>query len=240
MNNYTIQPLRLGTIRRKKEIMPYQSSITNILDFPLIAYYLEGASRKVLVDTGGVPPGGINWQPYIRLENEALDKALQNIGVSCEEIDIVILTHLHWDHASNNHLFPKARFMVQKREYDYVRAPASEIKPGYDIELVLKNEYELIDGDCDIIPGISVVLAPGHSVGMQCVVIETKAGKYILGGDLITLLENWKAKPRIPSGIFYDLNVMLESLAKIDRIHGRVLPGHDPEVFKGSAVYPPN
>jgi|MudIll2142460700_1097286.scaffolds.fasta_scaffold181022_2 glyoxylase-like metal-dependent hydrolase (beta-lactamase superfamily II) len=240
MNNYTIQPLRLGTIRRKKEIMSYQSSITNILDFPLIAYYLEGASRKVLVDTGGVPPGGINWQPYIRLENEALDKALQNIGVSCEEIDIVILTHLHWDHASNNHLFPKARFMVQKREYDYVRAPASEIKPGYDIELVLKNEYELIDGDCDIIPGISVVLAPGHSVGMQCVVIETKAGKYILGGDLITLLENWKAKPRIPSGIFYDLNVMLESLAKIDRIHGRVLPGHDPEVFNRSAVYPPN
>ncbi len=239
MSYYTIQPLRLGTIRRKKEIMSYQSKITDILAFPLIAYYLEGTGHKILVDTGGSPPDGIKWQPYFRTENEFLDQALQNIGVSCEKIDTVILTHLHWDHASNNHLFPRARFMVQKREYDYVKAPTSEIKPGYDIELVLKNEYELIDGDCEIIPGISVVLAPGHSMGMQCVIVDTRAGKYILGGDLITLLENWEAKPRIPSGIFYDLNIMLGSLAKIDSIHGRVLPGHDPEVFNRSIVYPP-
>ena len=239
MNNYTIRPLRLGTIRRKKEIMSYQCGVIDILDFPLIAYYLEGIGHKILVDTGGTPPVGIKWQPYIRPENESLDKALQSIGVLCEEIDMVILTHLHWDHSSNNHLFPRARFIVQKREYDYLMAPIPEVKPGYDMNLVMKTEYELIEGDCEIIPGISVVLAPGHTVGMQCVVLETRAGKYILGGDLITLLENWDAKPHIPSGIFYDLTIMLESLAKIDSIDGRVLPGHDPEVFNRSTIYPP-
>jgi N-acyl homoserine lactone hydrolase len=239
MDNYTIRPLRLGTIKREKENMSYNCGVTDIIDFPLISYYLEGPRHRILVDTGGIPPDGVKWQPYFRTENESIDKALNDIRVSPEEIDIVILTHLHWDHASNNHLFPNARFIAQRKEYDYLTAPEPEIKAGYEPELVLRTEYKLVDGDTDIVPGISVVLAPGHSTGMQCVVVETGAGKYILGGDLITLFENWEAEPHIPNGIFYDLNTMLESLEKIDRINGTVLPGHDEEVFKRSIIYPP-
>ena len=239
MDYYTIRPLSLGTIRRKKENMSYKCGVTDIMDFPLISYYLEGEKHRIIVDTGGTSPDGVKWQPYFRTENESLDKSLQNIGVSPGEIDIVILTHLHWDHASNNHIFPNARFIVQKNEYDYLMAPEPEVKEGYDLDLVLKTEYELTDGDVDVIPGISVVLAPGHSVGMQCVVVETGAGKYILGGDLITLFENWEAEPHIPNGVYYDLDIMLESLGKIDRINGIMLPGHDEEVFNRSTIYPP-
>ncbi len=238
MNNYTIQPLRLGTITRKKENISYGGG-TDLMDFPLISYYLEGASHKILVDTGGNDPDGIRWQPYFRDENESLDRALCSIGISPEEIDIVILTHLHWDHASNNHLFPQARFIVQKKEYDYLIAPEPQVKGGYNLRLLLETEYETVDGDSDIVPGISVVLAPGHSAGMQCVVVETKAGKYVLGGDLVTLFRNWEASPHIPNGVYYDLNIILESLKKIDKIHGIMLPGHDPEVFRRSRVYPP-
>jgi N-acyl homoserine lactone hydrolase len=239
MDYYTIRPLRLGTIKRKKENMSYRCGVSDIIDFPLISYYLEGSAHSILVDTGGTPPDGVHWQPYTRTENESLDKALYNIGVSPEDIDIVILTHLHWDHASNNHLFANARFIVQQKEYDYLTAPEPEVKAGYEPELVMRTEYKLVDGDTDIVPGISVVLAPGHSTGMQCVVVETGAGKYILGGDLITLFENWEAEPHIPNGVFYDLNIMVESMEKIDRINGTVLPGHDGEVFNRSIVYPP-
>jgi len=239
MNGYTIRPLRLGTISRKKENMSYNCGVMDIIDFPLISYYLEGAGHKILVDTGGTSPDGVRWQPYFRTENESLDKALHIIGVSPEEIDTVILTHLHWDHASNNHVFPNARFIVQQKEHDYLTAPEPENKAGYDSELVLRTDYELVDGDIDVLSGISVVLAPGHSTGMQCVVVETGAGKYILGGDLITLFENWEAEPHIPNGVFYDLNAILESLEKIDRINGTMLPGHDEEVFNRSIIYPP-
>jgi glyoxylase-like metal-dependent hydrolase (beta-lactamase superfamily II) len=128
---------------------------------------------------------------------------------------------------------------VQQKEYDYLTAPDPAAKAGYEPDLVLRTEYELVDGDIDIIPGISVVLAPGHSMGMQCVVVETRAGKYVLGGDLITLFENWEAEPHVPNGVFYDLNIMLESLEKINRINGTVLPGHDEEVFNRSIIYPP-
>jgi glyoxylase-like metal-dependent hydrolase (beta-lactamase superfamily II) len=238
MNTYKIRPLRLGTIQRKKENMSYKCGITDVLDFPLISYYLEGAGHKIIVDTGGITPDGVKWQPYFRSENETLDKALQSIGVSPEEIDMVILTHLHWDHASNNHLFPRARFITQQKEYDYLKKPGPEIKVGYELEQALKTQYELVDGDHDIISGISVVLAPGHSIGMQCVVVETRAGRYILGGDLVTLLENWETSPHIPNGVFYDLDMMLASLEKIDKLHGIVLPGHDGEVFKRRSIYP--
>jgi N-acyl homoserine lactone hydrolase len=237
MNTYTIRPLRLGTIRRKMENMAYKCGITDIFDFPLISYYLEGSGHKIIVDTGGTPPDGVKWQPYLRTENECLDKALQGIGVSTEEVDIVILTHLHWDHASNNYLFPKARFITQKKEYDYLRGP-SKVKVGYDLDLALGSKYELVDGDCDITTGISVVLAPGHSIGMQCVVVNTKVGKYVLGGDLVTLFTNWEASPHIPNGVYYDMNMMLESFEKIDTLHGIVLPGHDQEVFERQNIYP--
>ena len=239
MSDYTIRPLRLGTIRRKKENMSYKCGVNDIIDFPLISYYLEGEGHRIIVDTGGTPPDGVKWQPYFRTENESLEKALFNIGVSPEDIDIVLLTHLHWDHASNNHLFPNARFVVQQKEYNYLTALEPGVKRGYDPDLVFQTKYKLVDGDTDIVPGISVVLAPGHSAGMQCVLVETRVGKYILGGDLITLFENWEAKPHIANGVYYDLNTLLESHEKIDRIHGMVLPGHDEEVFNRSTIYPP-
>jgi N-acyl homoserine lactone hydrolase len=237
LDTYTIRPLCLGTIRRKMGNMSYQSAITNVFDFPLISYYLEGAGHKIIVDTGGTPPDGVKWQPYFRPENETLDKALQAIGVSTKDIDTVILTHLHWDHASNNGLFPQAQFFVQKQEYDYLRGP-DKTKVGYELDLALATNYELVDGDCEITTGISVVLAPGHSIGMQCVVINTRVGKYVLGGDLITLLKNWEASPHIPNGVFYDMATMLKSIEKIDRLHCSVLPGHDQEVFERQSIYP--
>jgi N-acyl homoserine lactone hydrolase len=238
MNTYIIRPLRLGTIRRKKENMSYKCGIADIFDYPLISYYLEGAGHKIIVDTGGITPDGVKWQPYFRNENETPDKALQAIGISTEEIDTVILTHLHWDHASNNHLFPKARYLAQKIEYEYLKKPEPKDKKGYESDLALKTKYELVDGDQNIMSGISVVLAPGHSVGMQCVVVETRKGKYILGGDLVTLVENWEASPHIPNGAFEDMDMMLESLEKIDKLHGVVLPGHDQEVFRRQNIYP--
>jgi glyoxylase-like metal-dependent hydrolase (beta-lactamase superfamily II) len=86
--------------------------------------------------------------------------------------------------------------------------------------------------------GISVVLAPGHSIGMQCVVVETADGKYVLGGDLVTLFENWETSPHTPNGVFESLEMMVESLEKIDKLQGTVLPGHDPEVFNRQHIYP--
>lgn len=237
MKTYTIRPLRVGTIWRKKENMTYQSGETQIAAFPLISYYLENEDHKIIVDTGGTVPDGKKWAPYTRSQEENLDQALKNIGVSPQEIDLVIFTHLHWDHASNNHLFPNARFIAQKKEYEYLVSPEPKVKVGYETDLVLQTNYEFIDGDQEIVDGISVVLAPGHCTGMQCVVVETTEGKYIIVGDLIPVYANWEAVPHQANGCHDDLNAMMDSLGKIDKLHGRILPGHDEKVF-AQKIYP--
>ena len=89
MDGYTITPLRLGTITRKKSNMVYGADNTP-LDFPLIAFLLEGFGRKLLVDTGGSPPDGVHWMPYSRSEREALPAALEAAGTTPEEIDAVL------------------------------------------------------------------------------------------------------------------------------------------------------
>ena len=103
---------------------------------------------------------------------------------------------------------------------------------------MLQTEYKLVDGDSDVTPGISVVLASGHSAGMQYVVVDTRAGKY-LGRRFNYYILNREAEPYIPNGVYYDLRIILESLVKIDRINGIVLPGYDQEVFNRSNIYPP-
>ncbi len=173
---------------------------------------------KIIVDTGGDEPDGIKWMPYSRTKDESMVNALAKIGVNCEDINVVILTHLHWDHCCNNHLFPNTRFILQQKEYDFLFSPELHKIPGYLKDLVLQTTYDLVDGDKKIVDGISVVLAPGHSPGMQCVLVNTKSRVYILGGDLITLLENWEAVPHIPDGVYYDFETMLKSMDKIEAL----------------------
>ena len=235
MSLYKIKPLHLGDITRPKSNMIYGYKGTEVLDFPLIAYYLEG-EHKILVDTGGSHPAserGKGAAPYKRSPEQELDAALKGIGVAPEDIDTVILTHLHWDHAANNHFFPNATLMCQKIEYESLLDPNVD-KKGYDMESVMKYEYKLIDGDQQIFDGISVVLTPGHTPGMQSVVVDTEIGKVVCSGDIVTFRESLKYDPPRFNALLYDdsaLDAMQESLNKILAISRDILPGHDPEVF---------
>ena len=238
MTGYKIYPLRVGTITRPKSHMHPNCGSTEPFAYPLIAYYLAGPNHKILVDTGGDIPELSRFKPYSRTNDENLDQALNNIGVDPQDIDIVILTHLHWDHSCNNHLFPNARFVCQRKEYESLLASKTSAKPGYEIETTIKTNYELVDGDSQITDGVSVVLTPGHSTGSQCVIVDTAVGKYIIAGDLVTVFEAWEKTPRVPNNLTEDPEEIKRSLAKIEKISNLLLPGHDPEVFNRRTVYP--
>lgn len=225
-DTYKITPLRLGTITRKKCNMVYQSNDT-IMEFPLVAWLLEGQNVKLLVDTGGSAPDGQRWMPYTRKDSEALDAALRQAGTEPSEIAAVLHTHLHWDHSGNNALLTNARFYAQKLEYEFVR---DELERGYDNKLVLASEYELIDGGtANVLPGISVILTPGHSVGSQCIIVNTPDGPVAIAGDLIPTYENYEKN--IPNGGNYSLSVITDSMNKLRALGLPVLPGHEEGVF---------
>ena len=120
----------------------------------------------------------IYTQPAKLLDN------LHTAGLAPEDIDIVINTHLHFDHCGWNTVrrgdqvvatFPKAKYYVQRQEWEHGRLQLerdaiSYMSPNYD-PLIESGQMELLDGDREIVPGVSVKVFPGHTESMQAVIV---------------------------------------------------------------------
>ncbi len=234
MSSIKIHPLHVGTITRQKMTFAYWLDPGMIIDAPIIAWYIEGSNKKILVDTGGGDPLtiGQSHQPYRREKDQSIENALKKIGIRCEEIDIVIATHLHWDHSAGNDLFPRAKVIVQEEELKYARSPLPANAHGFIKHIVDKVEYSVISGDQEIADGVRVILIPGHTYGMQGVLVEGSQKRYFIAGDTFGLFRNLESDPPLISGIYVDMRKYYESLKKISRLSAFVLPGHDLKVFE--------
>jgi len=165
------------------------------------------------------------------------------VGIAPEEIDLVVLSHLHWDHCLNAALFPNARFIVQRAELRYAAAPLPVHRPmyGQDVPgarplLPVKGNVEVIEGDRRIADGVTLVLTPGHTPGIQGVAVETSRGVHFIASDNIPLFDNWEGYPgdlpRVPNAIHVDLETYFASLARIEQVADFVLPSHDMRVLE--------
>jgi len=238
MGKYKIYPLHLGTITRPKSQLVATDKSGLVIDIPILAWYVTDGEHKILIDTGGTPPDGVHFMPYVRPEEQSLEASLNRLGVATDEIDTVILTHLHWDHGGCMTIFPKAKFYVQRSELHYAIDPLPTQKGNYDLRRVFAVDYEILDGDCEVLDGISVVLSPGHSNGHQCVIVNTEAGPYLVLGDMVNLLEAWEADPPIANGYHVSLLDYHNSFKKLKKLKvSYVLAGHDPTVLEHK-VYP--
>ena len=92
----------------------------------------------------------------------------------------MINTHLHFDHCGQNAVFSHAACHVQRAELDRAKREDPEL---YDWFGFMNARWELLDGDTEILPGLSVVTTPGHTVGHQCVVVSSADGQDLLIGD---------------------------------------------------------
>ena len=245
--NLIIKPLDVGTLTGDRSNMTYLRNFGVKQTQPAIIWYIEGADKKILVDTGPCSP---KWSqkhhwPLTRTKEQEPVNALKTIGINPEDIEIVILSHLHWDHAFNNHIFTNAEFIVQKAELEYAIAPLPVHMKGYEsVAIGMKpdyfthTKYTIIEGDKEIIPSVSVILTPGHSPGSQCIVVDTAKGKYVIAADTVPLYENWfdgpPHMPHIPNTIHVGLVEYFKSFEKIEKIADFILPGHEPKVFEHS------
>ncbi len=227
-----------------KPALTYFRGWGETLDISLVMFVIQGGDAPVVVDTGADP--GRSWEHHrIRMEQTPEERpaaALHALGVDPADVAVVVNTHLHWDHSSNNHLFPNARVVIQQREIDYARHPASwhrrqfEHLPGLAAAwLSAEDRIDPVDGDAEVAPGISVVTLPGHTPGSQGVVVEAAAKRYLIAGDCVDLYENWAGDDEaehIPSGLFTDIVAYEESMRRIEKLGCEVIPSHDPLVVE--------
>ncbi|MGD0975826.1 MAG: N-acyl homoserine lactonase family protein [Candidatus Korobacteraceae bacterium] len=229
-----IVPLHVGDILRDKSSFTCLRNQGLKVELPVICWLIETNEAKVIVDTGTNAPHETaeHHKPLTRTREQEPAFLMDSLGVNVADIDLVILTHLHWDHCYNNHLFPNAEFLVQREELRYAIAPLPLHAHAYDLPPIVGTKYKVIDGDKKLGNGISVVCTPGHTPGFQSVLVESPNKRILIASDTIPLFENWCQDPPLPSGVFNNLEKYYSTFDKISRLEtDLVLPGHDRKVF---------
>ena len=170
-------------------------------------------------------------------------RLLTGFGVDPKAVEHVVLTHLHYDHCGTVGAFPRARFVVQESELDYWTGPWAKriererwLLDEVAVERLRAGRVDLVDGDAEVVPGLSVHLVGGHTAGMQGGRVETASGPVVLAADASHFHEN--IEDDRPAPLLHSTTGVYGAFDRVKELAGPglVVPGHDPEVL---ARYPP-
>jgi glyoxylase-like metal-dependent hydrolase (beta-lactamase superfamily II) len=181
---------------------------------------LRGCGRTALVDTGGF---GLRWP---------LRAALADRGIAPEDVTDVLLTHVHYDHAVNALLFPRARLWISAADLEWACARP----PGFDAvpelvaaALAVDPRTGRIEGGGEVLPGVEAIAAPGHTPGSLAYRVVSAEAPVLFAGDAV------KNRAELVSGEVDMTEDRAASEASVRRLRelwlaapGTVLvPGHD-------------
>ena len=257
--SYKIIPLVQSRIAAPLGVPFYLGDMRTLVTSAVYIWHIAGGDEKIVVDAGMEAPGSnglVHGFPAMGGGEIGTREALAKVGLKPEEVDTLILTHLHFDHVATVDLFHNARIIVQKKEWEFAHHPTPHMKGTYDQTALSKIEnmdLVLVDGDTEIAKGIRVVTLPGHTKGLQGVAVDTEKGAYLLASDHFytyfnimpprenvefTDLAGTKLSlgpsplPFLPIGLHVDLSDWFESSYKTLTITKRnmIIPGHEPSV----------
>ena len=213
------------------------------LSMDYVVWVIVGKDRTILVDTG------FSAEVAARRKRKMLRcpiESLRLLDIDPASVKDVIYTHLHYDHAGNSALLPAATFHLQASELAFVVGPDMRYRyfsSGFEVEdiaamvrLNFDRRLKLYDGPFHFAPGIEVGLAPGHSVGLQYLRINTARGWVTLAGDVTSFFDNIRRHRPFVAAV--DVSQMLRSYDKVRETVPSLdylIPGHDPLVME---IYP--
>jgi len=226
-------------------------------DIPMLYSVIASAPaaaerRLILVDCGFKSGDSMTGSRFQNIEMP--ETVLAKTGFKPEDVDTLVLTHLHFDHAGNFDAFPNARIYVQRREYERwteVIAAIPDLSLGkqhwalssMDVEVLQRfgaavdsGRAILLDGDTEIAPGVHCRLATDtHTFGSQWVEVETRSGPYVIAGDCVYWYANIERMwpPGYVQGNTWNLVATYDKLKALvgpDQLE-RIVPGHDMRVF---------
>lgn len=229
----SIRPLQTTESSGVQAVMTYLVGFENEMKVGGYMFYIEGADKAILVDTSGsadsLVAGG-----FSAVQTSSPEDALGKVGLKCEDIEMVILTHLHFDHVEYASKFPNAKFICQSAELREALRP----HPGVDAMLYWPQFYQdlkfvTVTGDQEITEGVRVMLTPGHTPGGQTVLVETEKGTAAITG-LCSIMENYfppepydQLLGMITPGIHDNPQLAMESMNIIKHTADIIVPIHD-------------
>ena len=162
------------------------------------------SDKNIIVDTGSF------------LDKNTLVESLKKENLTPEDIDIVVLTHLHLDHTVNTYLFKNAYILYKLRGGNF----AGLI--GFPKEGKIKR-FELIDG-IEVAKDVSILFTPGHSEDCISIVVNTPGGRIVIAGDAIDSKEF--ADLNVQPSLYWNLEEFNKSREKILEVADYIIPGH--------------
>lgn len=203
-------------------------------------WVVRNEERCIVVDTGfNARAANRRRREYLRTPAEGLVA----VGVNPAEVRDVVISHMHYDHAGGHSAFPKARFHVQSDEMNFATGRYMTqhcYAHGYEVEdvcglvrLTFAQRVQFHSGEAEIAPSISLHRIGGHTMGMQCVRVNTQRGWVVLASDVCHYYEHLE-RQRIFPVLFNERDVLAgyELVRKLADSPDHIIPGHDPLVIE--------
>lgn len=231
--------------RRDNFLMADDHAAPMPIDF--FVWVVRNANRTIVVDTGfDHGEAKSRGRSITALPREVL----AGVGVDAAQVDTVVISHLHFDHAGTLDDFPAARFHLQESEMAYatgrcmcddaLKRPFTADHVCQMVKRVYSGRVQFHDGDGHVAPGVTVHHVPGHSKGLQAVRVLTESGTVVLATDAAHFYEN--IEQRKPFPIVVNQEDMLRSFDKLEALASstaHVVPGHDPLILKRYPAWKP-
>jgi len=188
----------------------------NLIKLGLNCLLIRTPEALILVETGVGSYLKKNFYQYYGVErNPELSAELIRLGTSPDDIDFVVNTHLHFDHCGGNikaehdgtfvPAFPNALYIIQRCEWENAVNPCSRDRVSYVPHTFLPLQQagclQLVEGENEIHPGITVIPAAGHTAGHQCVKVSSEGETFLFLGDMVPSA----AHTALPYIMSYDL-----------------------------------
>ena len=196
-------------------------------------------------ETRWKPTGLQEFFPYDQVsEGEYFDARLRQQGLEPSDIDYVVLSHLHFDHASNAKLFDgtNAKLVCSKKEHDFAFGfdglfSGAHLKTDYD-----GLKFETLDGDTELLPGVTLIQAPGHTAGTMAMRVDLpETGTMIFTSDAVFMGDSY-GPPASPGTLISDMAAWYQSVDKIrklaEKTDATLVFGHDSEQLSKLRVAP--
>ena len=238
MKTYKIRALPLSSIEIDKAVLMYRFNYGKKIQVPVVMWYIEGADKNILIDTASDAKIAMEYRGLPAKEIMSFEDALASVGLKPKDVDIVVETHLQWDHCANTQKCKNAKILVQEVELRFAYAPHPILAPTYKKSLLTGLNFVVVKGYQEIAPGIELIPTPGHTPGNMSVAVNTEKGKAIITG-FCCLQENFgppegvseetkELTPVVAPGIHLNAVDGFESVLLVKGMADIVLACHDP------------